>query len=121
MDLNKAKEIVQRLADGIDPITGEVYPPESLYNNPDVIRALMTVLNAVNMPTKAAKKTIEERQQDNLDNGRPKNAGLPWSDQQKKEVGHLFNQGKTVKELSLLFERTTGAIKSELTRQGLIE
>lgn len=121
MDINKAKEIVEMLADGIDPTTGELLPSDSHYNDPEIIRALFTVLRSVRMPAKASKKTIEEKQKDNLDAGRPRNAGLPWSDEQKTEVSSLFGQGKTIEELSEYFERTHGAIKSELTHQGLIE
>ena len=46
MDIIRAKEIVRTLADGIDPTTGEVLPKESVYNSPDVIRALFTLLDA---------------------------------------------------------------------------
>lgn len=121
MDIIQAKEIVKMLADGIDPITREVFPPESHYNNPEIIRALFTVLSAVRMPAKATKKSIEEKQKNNIENGRPKNAGLPWPEEQRKEVAILFNQGKSINELSTYFDRTEGAIKSELTHQGLIE
>ena len=90
MDIVQAKEIVKTLADGIDPITGEVFPPESHFNNPEVIRALFTVLGAVRMPAKATKKSIEEKQKDNIKNGRPKNAGLPWSEEQSCHFISLF-------------------------------
>ena len=76
MDIIKAKEIVEMLADGVDPITGEVLPPDSHYNNPEIIRALFTVLRSVRMPPRASKKSIEENQEDNMNNGRAKNASL---------------------------------------------
>ncbi len=121
MDIIKAKEIVEMLAEGVDPTTGELLPSDSHYNDPEIIRALFTVLRSVRMPAKASKKSIEEKQKDNLDAGRPKNAGLPWSMEQKDQVSSLFSQGKNMKELSEYFERTEGAITSELTHQGLIE
>lgn len=121
MDIHRAKEIVELLANGVDPTTGEVFPPDSHYNNPEIIRALFTILDSVRTPAKATKKSIEEKQQDNLDNGKPKNAGLPWNLEQRQDVAALFNDGKTIKELASYFERTQGAIKSELTHQGLIE
>jgi hypothetical protein len=76
MDIIQAKETVQKMADGIDPITGEVLPADSTYNNPMIIRALFTVLGAVRIPAKASKKSIEEKQQENIKNGKPKNAEL---------------------------------------------
>jgi hypothetical protein len=121
MDIHEAKEIVELLANGFDPTTGEVFPSNSPYNKPEIISALFTVLNSVRPPTRARKKSIEEKQNDNIENGKPKNAGLPWKLEERKEVADLFNDGKTIEELSDYFERTSGAIKSELTHQGLIE
>lgn len=121
MDIIQAKETVKMLADGINPVTGEVLPADSPCNDPMIIRALFTVLGAVRIPIKLSSKSIEEKQQDNINNGKPKNAGLPWSEKQRKEIESLFNKGKTIDELANYFERTKGAITSELTRQGLIE
>ena len=119
MDINKAKEIVQLLADGIDPVTGEVFSEESPYNNPVVIRALFVVLQYVRAP--GIKKSVEDRQKDNLENGKPKNAGLKWGDESKEEVASMYSDGKEISELAEYFERTKGAIRSELKHQGLIE
>jgi len=120
MNTKKAKEIVEMLADGVDPTTGEILPPDSHFNDPEIIRALFTVLRSVRLPVKASKKPIKEKQKENIENGKPKNAGLPWTQKQKNKVALLFDQGKTTKELSKYLERTKGAIISELTHQGLI-
>ena len=45
MDINRAKEIIVTLAEGIDPTTGEVLPPNSVCNKGEVVRALYTILN----------------------------------------------------------------------------
>ena len=42
MDIIRATEIVRTLADAVDPTTGELLPADSVYNSPDVIRALLT-------------------------------------------------------------------------------
>ena len=44
MDISKAKEIVGALAEGIDPITGEILPADHLCNNVDVVRAFYALL-----------------------------------------------------------------------------
>ena len=121
MDIEKAKEIVSSLATGIDPITGEVFENHSPYNHPSVIRALYTVLNHVRIPKKQNKLSIEEKQAQNIAAGKPKNAGLTWTEDLKIEVANLFKQGKTIQELALHFERTEGAILSELVHQGIID
>lgn len=64
MDIIRAKNIVRDLADGIDPRTGELLPPDNLYNSPEVIRALFTLLEW----------TDSCITQDPL-----RNAGKPWS------------------------------------------
>lgn len=120
MELSEAKNIVTALINGIDPTTGEVLPEGSPYNNPQVIRALFNVLDALNVK-KQPKKTFEEKQQDNIKAGRPKNAGLSWDDELKELLASTFQNGASIDELATNFERTKGSIVSELTRQGLIE
>jgi len=115
MDIYEAKEIVEMLADGIDPKTGDVLSADSICNDPEVIRALFKVLESIQMPLKVSGKSIEEKKE----KWRSNNMGLPWSAEHREEIGILFNQGKTIKELSAHFERTTGAIRSELKYQGL--
>ena len=46
MELNRAKEIVSALAEGIDPTTGEILPEDSVCNKGEVVRALYAILNA---------------------------------------------------------------------------
>ncbi len=38
MELNESRNIVKTLAQGVHPTTGEVFTPESPYNDPMVIR-----------------------------------------------------------------------------------
>lgn len=121
MEIQKAEEIVTSLANGIDPITSEVFPDDSPYNHPMVIRSLLTIVSNVRFPKKEGKQTIEEKQAQNLADGKPKNAGMIWTEELKQEVSKLFEDGKAISELAEYFERTEGAIRSELIHQGLIE
>ena len=120
MELNKAKETVKILADGVNPATGEALPEEGPYNDPIVIRALFTILDSIKA-IKPSRRTTEERQNDNVENGKPRNAGLPWTTELRAEVAGKFKKGGSVIELAESFERTHGAIKSELVKQGLID
>ena len=47
MDILRAKEIIEGLANGVNPLTGEVLPPEDSCNQPDVVRALHAILSAL--------------------------------------------------------------------------
>jgi len=120
MELTKAIKTLEVLADGIDPVSGEVLHREAPYNDPLVIRSLFTVLKSIKA-IKPRPKTPEERQQDNAKNGKPKNAGLPWTTELRADVAAKFKKGKSVDKLAENFERTKGAITSELVKQGLID
>lgn len=119
MEFIEAKNMVSALANGANPITGEILPAESPYNEPKIIRALFLVLNSVNL--KPVRKSLQERMEENLAAGRPKNAGLPWTDELRAEVAKKFKRGETLQNLAQYFERTSGAIHSELARQGLVD
>ena len=119
MEFTEAKDLVSALANGTDPVTGEILPAKSPYNEPTVIRALFTVLNSSN--GKATRKSPEERMEENLAAGRPRNAGLPWADDLRVELAKKFQSGMVLQELARHFERTNSAIVSELARQGLVD
>jgi hypothetical protein len=120
MELRKAQSIVKTLAQGVDPNTGEVFAPDSPYNEPKIIRALFTVHDFVRQARKP-RMSADEKRQENLDLGRPRNYGLPWADDARSQVATGFEDGKTIEELAATLERTRGAIRAELIRQGLVE
>ena len=64
MDLQRAKELLSGLADGVDPLTGEVFPEDHVCNKAEMIRAFHCVRKA--FPGKASKP-------------QPENAGKPWN------------------------------------------
>lgn len=116
MELREAVKIVKSLSRGIDPESGQAFPLESPYNHPSVIRAIVAVLNAI----PKYKKTAEERRQDNMDRGLPRNAGLPWTEEERKSVAEIFNSGASIREIAEIRERSKTSIIAELNRQGLI-
>jgi hypothetical protein len=64
--------------------------------------------------------SAEERRRENIDRGRPRNAGLPWTDDDRSLVASAFHDGKTIEELASNLERSRAAIQAELVRQGLM-
>ena len=119
MELNEARTIVKTLAEGVDPMTGEVFAADSPYNHPRVIRALFTVHSYARVPR--SKLSPDERRQQNLEAGRPANAGLPWSADERSRVASEFRQGETIEQLAKALERSRAAIHAELIRQGLVQ
>jgi hypothetical protein len=47
METNQAAEIIQQLADGVNPCTGERFPPDSPYQQADTVRALYLALEGL--------------------------------------------------------------------------
>jgi len=119
MELNQSRQIVNTLAQGIDPTTGEVFPQESPYNNPEVIRALFSILEGVKF-AKRPTKSVEERRRDNLELGRPENSGLPWADEDRALIRTGFQDGMAVEKLAGTLGRSSGAIVAEIIRQDLV-
>ena len=51
MELERAKELLFTLADGVNPLTGEVLSEADSCNQAEIVRALYTVLRALDTPT----------------------------------------------------------------------
>ena len=119
MELNESRNIVKTLAQGVHPSTGEVFPPGSPYNDPEVIRALFSVLDFVKQAKKPRMST-EERRGQNLELGRPVNSGLPWTDEDRATVRSGFQKGTTVEKLASTLGRSSGSIVAEVIRQDLV-
>ena len=111
MEVEEALGILRTLSDGIDPVSGEIFPRESTYQRPEIIRAL---LKAVYSLEKLQEKTIRKR---NL----PGNIGKPQTEEEEKLLATEFDQGIQLKELSKKHERTIGGINARLFRLGKID
>ena len=65
MDIERAKEILRTLADGTDPLTGEVLSDDNVCNRVEVVRALHCVLNELETkkaaPQGFCRRTLESR------------------------------------------------------------
>lgn len=60
MEINRAKEIVSALAEGIDPTTGEILPEDSVCNKGEVVRAFFAILNACGADKEVRKSNKKE-------------------------------------------------------------
>ena len=111
MDIVYVKNILKALADGVNPITGEVLSPIDSCNQPDIIRALYA---AVAELEKAEKKN---KVQQNL----PETAGKPWSPEDDEMLCRMYDQGCSSDDICVSFKRTKGAIAARLVRLGKIQ
>jgi hypothetical protein len=106
---DEAKFIIDALASGVDPVTGEILSTESIFNQPSVIRALFLASRAL--------ENVEKKEESGKLS--PGNAGNPWSDIEDAELLVEFNKGLSVKEIATKHDRTQGAITSRLLRLGV--
>ncbi|MCB0480630.1 MAG: hypothetical protein KDC83_04320 [Flavobacteriales bacterium] len=107
MDTQKAATIITALANGIDPITGEILPKNSPYNNPEVIRALFFASGVIS--NKSTVKNSPERQ------------GAKWTEDEEDIVVGLFKTEASIGEIAKTQKRSYGAIRSKLEKLGLID
>lgn len=110
MNNEEALKIIQALADGVDPFTGEVLPKNSPYQSAQVVRALYASIKVLEHQTET------DARRANL----PVNAGKPWTVEEEQQVIRAFEEGKSVTEISNQHFRTYGAIQSRLIKLGKI-
>ena len=110
MDKFQAIQIVERLADGLHPVTGQPLPDDSAYNAPDVIRAL-----------NLAARTLRASHRSQRALRAAPNAGKPWDDVDEQRLLAQFDRGIPIIALAKLLGRTQVAIRARLAKHGKIE
>lgn len=111
MEATQALEILKPLADGIDPFTGEEFPSNSPYQNPQIVRALFSAVAALE------KEKARSRKRGVL----PARAGQPWTQQEDSELTAEIDSSKSLREMSVGHQRTNVAIQSRLVKLGKLE
>lgn len=107
MELQTARQIIDTLARGVHPVTGECMPPDSPYNEPPVIRALFTVSKALEgVPPARTSKTVAP------------NTGKVWAAEDDSRLDAGFTAGAELKQLALELGRTPFAVETRLVRMG---
>ena len=108
MDIERAKALLGALADGVNPITGEVLPEDDSCNQVEIVRALNTVLRFIEGQPQKVTKAL------------PENAGKPWTKEAEEVLCRMYDSGSTRKEICDYFKRSSGAITSRLVKLGKI-
>ncbi|HYD74755.1 hypothetical protein [Ramlibacter sp.] len=114
MELQTAREIIDTLAQGIHPVTGEAMPADSPYNAPPVIRALFAVSQALDTAVAAPAPAARPRRE------APPNTGKPWSADDDEQLRSGFDAGTPTKDLAAALGRTRWAIESRLVKLGVM-
>lgn len=114
MELQIARQIIDTLAQGIHPITGEAMPEDSPYNAPPVIRALHAVSRALEGYSPAAAEAPRTRRT------QPPNAGKAWTAQEDAALETAFDAGIALKQVAQELGRTPFAVEQRLVKLGKI-
>lgn len=112
MDESKALTIVSALANGVNPLTGEIFPTDSPYQAPDVVRALYSVLRALESSSHQRSRSREHL---------PANAGKPWSEEEDQRLLSEFDRGCPLVDLARAHERTLAGIQARLEKHGRLQ
>jgi hypothetical protein len=111
MQLDAALPIVRALADGINPVTGELYPDQSPYAEPRALRALYSAVDLMQ------KEIDREKRRERL----PANFGKPWTEAEDGTLAAEFDSGATLAEIARKHLRTQSSIRLRLEKLGKIE
>src|SRR3954462_13952800 len=88
MEQAQALAVVRSLANGVNPETGEVFPPESAYQRPLVVRSLYEAAAALERQERFDRRKAQL----------PANTGKPWSENEDRKLLAAFDAGKALQE-----------------------
>jgi hypothetical protein len=111
MDKTKALEILSALADGHNPYNGVVFDGDSVFQNPDTVRALHVAIDLIKV------KLHNDRKRGSL----PANAGKPWTEAETNQLIKEFESNTNLRVIANVHGRTSGAIRSKLIDLGKIQ
>jgi hypothetical protein len=101
MDQAQALAVVRSLANGVDPESGEVFPPDSAYQRPQVVRALYEAATALERIERFDRRRAQM----------PPKTGEPWTEEEDRQLLAGFDAAH---------ERTMGAVRARLLKYGRI-
>jgi hypothetical protein len=124
MEREQALRILNALANGVHPATGEKFAADSPYQHPDTVRALFEAMRAVEgggaeprKPAPVAGASTTERRPAPPQSG----SGSRWSSEEEQRLASAFDAGRTVDELARAHGRSRAGIEARLVRLGKMD
>jgi hypothetical protein len=130
MDDRQALAIVTALANGANPRTGEIFPADSPYQAPDVIRALFSAQRALELLMQSGSQATGTPQVSSASaqperapkrTGAGANAGKPWSGDEDKQLLAAFDAGQPLTDIARQHGRTVNGVRARLEKHGRLE
>ena len=112
MERQQTLKILNALANGVHPATGQVFAADSPYQHPDTVRALFAAVRALGDATDDSERKPQET---------APNTFVRWTAQEEERLAAGFDAGKTTAELATLHNRSRAAIEARLLKLGKID
>jgi molybdopterin-guanine dinucleotide biosynthesis protein A len=109
MDKQHALKILNSLANGVHPVTGEIFAADSPYQHPDVVRALFQAVRSID----GTAATAEQK--------KASSTFVRWTQEEEERLITGFDAGKSTAELAQLHDRSGAAIEARLLKLGKID
>lgn len=110
MQPSRAVEVLNALIHGLDPLSGEPLPQDSVLHRAEVMRALLSAHSALQQASARAQRRAQL----------PQNVGQSWSEAEQAELVAAFKAGEVPTTLAAKHRRTLRAIEARLQRLGLL-
>lgn len=104
-----AREVLQCLLDGFDPVTGEVLPPDHVCSSAEVLRALHRAI--LRLSSTEASASCDEP---------PLHAGRPWTETDSAALQHMYQAGCSMEEICAKLHRRKRGVMKQLSTLGLL-
>jgi len=115
MEREQTLRILNALANGVHPATGEQFASDSPYQHPDTVRALYESIRAIQAP-QAAPAARDPKSVSALSN-----RGNPWTPEEEERLASAFDAGKGVDEIVRSHNRSRAAIEARLVKLGRLD
>jgi hypothetical protein len=114
MEREQTLKILNALANGVHPVTGEVFAADSPYQHPDTVRALFDAVRAIDGTVAASPQTRKTSEM-------PANTFVRWTPEEEARLAAGFDAGRNSAELAKLHDRSRAAIEARLLKLGKID
>jgi hypothetical protein len=109
-NFQRSRQVLQALVQGIDPEKGTELPADTVLNRVDIVRALLTAIEAIDSVTIRAQRRAQL----------PQSVGKTWSESEEQQLKDEFARDEPIPLIASNHGRTVRAIEARLERLGLL-
>jgi len=110
MRMPDARQILQSLVQGLDPVHGGELPAGTPLQHPEVVHALLAAVAALGADATRIRRRLQL----------PQNVGRPWSAAEEERLSAAYREGNALGEIAGRHGRTLAAIEARLESLGLM-